>query len=89
MVPARPAPAMAGEAGEAAEACARDLRVNQQQVDLNGNRVGINRPDLQFTYLGRRYHVEYDRPPPIRALDHGQRLFANDRTATIIFKTIP
>jgi hypothetical protein len=41
---------MAGEAGEAAEACARDLRVNQQQVDLNGNRVGINRPDLQFTY---------------------------------------
>ena len=68
---------------------ARDFRVNQQQVDLNGNRVGINRPDLQFTYLGRRYHIEYDRPPPIRALDHGQRLFANDRTATIIFKTIP
>jgi hypothetical protein len=44
---------------------------------------------MQFTYLGRRYHIEYERPPPIRALDHGQRLFANDRTATIIFKTIP
>jgi hypothetical protein len=68
---------------------AGDFRVNQQQVDLNNNRVGINRPDLQFTYLGRRYHIEYDRPPPIRAADHGARLYANDPNAIIIFKTIP
>ena len=27
----------------------RDLRVNQQQVNAQGQRVGINRPDLQYT----------------------------------------
>ena len=32
---------------------ATDIRVNQQQVDINGTRVGINRPDLQYT--ARRY----------------------------------
>lgn len=26
---------------------ATDLRVNQQQVNITGTRVGINRPDLQ------------------------------------------
>lgn len=27
-----------------------EMRVNQQQVNAAGTRVGINRPDLQFTY---------------------------------------
>lgn len=40
---------------------ARNIRVNQQQVTVrNGQRVGVNRPDLQFDYNGRRYHVEYE-----------------------------
>src|SRR5262249_37708472 len=33
----------------AREAGATDIRVNQQQVDAEGNRVGVNRPDLQYT----------------------------------------
>ena len=28
---------------------AKDIRVNQQQIDASGMRVGVNRPDLQFT----------------------------------------
>lgn len=65
------------------------IRVNQQQINAAGQRVGINRPDLQFTYRGQRYHVEYDTPPPVRALEHGARLLANDPEAIIILKTVP
>ncbi len=36
---------------------ARDFRVNQQQVDTNGVRVGINRPDLQHRLGGVRHYV--------------------------------
>jgi len=39
-----------------------DLRVNQQQVDIDGNRVGVNRPDLQYTVGGQRYYEEFDTP---------------------------
>jgi hypothetical protein len=68
---------------------ARDFRVNQQQVTAAGERVGVNRPDLQFTHDGQRYYVEYDRPPPVRALNHGARLMANDPKGITLLKTVP
>jgi RHS repeat-associated protein len=37
-----------------------DVRKNQQQVDINGNRVGTNRPDLQFNKGGKHYNLEWD-----------------------------
>jgi hypothetical protein len=45
--------------GSLQEQGATDFRVNQQQVDINGTRVGINRPDLQYTFNGQRYVDAY------------------------------
>jgi hypothetical protein len=69
---------------------ADNIRVNQQQLTLdNGQRVGINRPDLQFDYKGQRYHVEYDSPTSGRGPGHQSRLTANDPEALIIRIIIP
>ncbi len=69
---------------------ARNIRVNQQQLTLkNGQRTGINRPDLQFDYIDRRYHVEYDSPASGRGPGHQARLTANDPDAEIILIIIP
>ncbi|KFE68547.1 hypothetical protein DB31_7784 [Hyalangium minutum] len=69
---------------------AENIRVNQQQVTLaNGQRVGINRPDLQFDYKGQRYHVEYDSLTSGRGPAHQSRLTNNDPNALIIRIIIP
>jgi hypothetical protein len=69
---------------------AENIRVNQQQVTLdNSQRVGINRPDLQFDYQGQRYHVEYDAPTSGRGPAHQSRLTNNDPNAIIIRIIIP
>jgi hypothetical protein len=69
---------------------AKNIRVNQQQVKQGGDvRVGINRPDLQFDYKGRRYHVEYDTPASGRGPSHQSRLTSNDLDAEIILILIP
>ena len=69
---------------------ARNIRVNQQQVKFrNGQRVGTNRPDLQFDYNGRRYYVEYDSPASGRGPGHQSRLTANDPEAEVILIIIP
>ncbi|HEX8706172.1 MAG TPA: hypothetical protein VF815_45480 [Myxococcaceae bacterium] len=69
---------------------AENIRVNQQQLTLkNGQRVGINRPDLQFDYNHRRYYVEYDSPASGRGLGHQSRLSANDPDADVILIIIP
>jgi hypothetical protein len=69
---------------------ATNIRVNQQQVKFrNGQRVGTNRPDLQFDYDGRRYHVEYDSPASGRGPGHQSRLTNNDPEAIIIRIIIP
>jgi RHS repeat-associated protein len=60
---------------------ARDIRVNQQQVNAAGERVGINRPDLQYTYKGRRTYVEYEGPNNPRGAQHEARIRANDPQA--------
>jgi hypothetical protein len=68
---------------------ATDFRVNQQQVDVGGTRVGINRPDLQFTLGGRRYYVEYETDSMGAALAHGGRILANDTAGVFIPMWVP
>jgi RHS repeat-associated protein len=68
---------------------ATDLRVNQQQVNLLGERVGVNRPDLQYTQAGRRVYEEFDVPPPVRAADHEARIRANDPSGVVNLFTVP
>jgi hypothetical protein len=69
---------------------ASNLRVNQQQLTWeNGQRVGVNRPDLQFDFKGRRYHVEYETPTSGRGPGHQQRLTSNDPDAVILLLIVP
>ncbi|HYO72504.1 MAG TPA: hypothetical protein VEU33_41175 [Archangium sp.] len=69
---------------------AKNIRVNQQQVTMeNVQRVGTNRPDLQFDYNGRRYHVEYDTPASGRGTGHQSRISSNDPDAEIILLIVP
>jgi hypothetical protein len=69
---------------------ATNLRVNQQQLtEEDLQRVGINRPDLQFDYKGRRYHVEYDTPASGRGPAHQSRTTSNDPNAEIILLIVP
>jgi hypothetical protein len=69
---------------------ARNIRVNQQQLNLDAlQRVGTNRPDLQFDYNGRRYHVEYDSPTSGRGPGHQSRTTSNDPNAEIILLIVP
>jgi len=69
---------------------ATDFRVNQHQVDASGRRVGINRPDLQFTAPnGQRFYVEYDTPSSNRGALHLRRIYANDPQGQVILKTVP
>jgi hypothetical protein len=60
---------------------ARDIRVNQQQVNAAGERVGINRPDLQYTLDGKRHYVEYEGEDNPRGAAHEARIRANDPKA--------
>ncbi|MEU4602974.1 RHS repeat-associated core domain-containing protein [Kribbella sp. NPDC023972] len=68
---------------------ATDFRVNQQQVNINGERVGVNRPDLQYTLNGRRHYAEYDTPASNRGGPHKARIIANDPTAKVHLYTVP
>ena len=69
---------------------ATNIRVNQQQLTAqNRQRVGINRPDLQFDYKGRRYHVEYDTHTSGRGPGHQSRATSNDPNAEIILLIMP
>lgn len=38
----------------------KNIRKNQAQVDVNGNKVGNNRPDIQFDIDGIHTNIEYD-----------------------------
>ena len=69
---------------------ATNIRVNQQQLTFkNSQRVGINRPDLQFDYNNRRYSVEYDSPASGRGPGHQARLTANNPEGDVILIIIP
>jgi len=54
-----------------------NIRKNQQQVDVNGNKVGTNRPDIQYDQGGCHHCVEYDHVPR-NSTRHGDQIIAND-----------
>jgi RHS repeat-associated protein len=62
---------------------ATDIRVDQQQVNIDGVHVGINRPDLQYTLNGKRFYVEWDTKSSGRGAGHEARIIINDPTATV------
>jgi hypothetical protein len=66
-----------------------DIRVNQQQVNARGRRVGINRPDLQYTLDGVRYYVEFEGPDNPRGRAHHARIRANDRKGKVEIILVP
>jgi hypothetical protein len=63
---------------ELQELSATKLRVNQQQVDINGVNVGISRPDLQYTLNGERFYEEFETSSIEDAQAHKPRIIAND-----------
>ena len=75
--------------GDLQEQGATDFRVNQQQVDINGDRVGINRPDLRYTMDGQRYYEEFDTPSSDRGPGHATRINANDPSGIVNLFTVP
>lgn len=68
---------------------ATDVRVNQQQVNALGQRVGVNRPDLQYTTNGQRFYVEYEGVANPRGAAHQLRLLANDPTGNFMLRIVP
>jgi RHS repeat-associated protein len=75
---------------EAQSKGAADIRKNQIQVNSQGQVVGVNRPDLQYTLNGRRYYIEYERSADFgRGFAHAERIKANDPSAIIQVKIIP
>lgn len=63
----------------------QDVRVNQQQVNADGDRVGTNRPDLQGTNpkTGQREYIEYDKTTSSRGKPHEERILANDPLGSV------
>ena len=57
---------------------ATEIRVNQHQVNAAGVRVGINRPDLQYTIGKKRYYEEFETTVSQRGPGHIERILAND-----------
>jgi RHS repeat-associated protein len=65
-----------------------DIRVNQEQVNAQGVRVGQGRPDLQGTDPNNvRQIIEYDQDPA-RSAAHVARIKANDPAAVVTPKII-
>jgi hypothetical protein len=67
---------------------ATDIRVDQEQLALTGpgrtlQRVGRNRPDLQYTLNGQRYYEEFEAPGSLRGPGHEYRIKANDPRAVV------
>ena len=55
---------------------ATDIRKNQAQVDVNGNKVGNNRPDVQYNKDGVHHNCEVDRTK--RNATHEEVIRKND-----------
>jgi hypothetical protein len=71
------------------EAKAKHIRVNQTQVAADDLlKLGANRPDVQAVLKGRRIHIEYDRAPGDRAIEHARRILTNDPEAIVILKIV-
>ena len=59
---------------------ATNIRKNQVQADIDGNRVGDNRPDLQYDLNGEHHNLEWDFDPS-RSANHGRIIRQNDPSA--------
>jgi hypothetical protein len=82
--------AVANDVAAARAAGATDIRVNQQQVNAAGQRVGVNRPDLQYTLPnGERVYIEYEGVGNPRGAAHTTRITANDPSAQVTVKIVP
>lgn len=69
---------------------AGDVRVNQQQVNSNGVRLVVNRPDHQMTFGNRfRVNVEYDGASFARGIPHAASSAANDPSSVNIIVNYP
>ena len=56
---------------------AKSIRKNQVQVDVNGNKVGNNRPDIQYDYEGKHYVIEIDNRKRTSTM-HEKTIWQND-----------
>ncbi len=65
----------------------KNIRKNQQQVDVNGNNVGGNQPDLQWDVDGKHHNWEIDRTKN-SSLKHQRQIPANDPNATNYFENL-
>jgi len=68
----------------------QDIRVNQEQVNAEGVRVGRNRPDLQFTiriFSRIRIYIEYDPADGGRGAAHQGRILSNDPGSIVILRS--
>lgn len=74
---------------EARKQGATDIRKNQHQVDAMGNRVGTNKPDLQYTLNGERIYIEYEQLNNPRGAGHTKRILANDPSGKVQVKLVP
>ena len=62
---------------------AKNIRKNQAQVDADGNKVGNNKPDLQWDDSGGKHHCwEIDRVEK-NSIKHGQVIRRNDPSAIV------
>lgn len=69
---------------------AKDIRINQQQVNNQMCRVGICRPDVQATLRdsNKRIYIEYNRASSNRGAGHASRALSNDPDAIVILRTV-
>jgi len=63
-----------------------NIRKNQRQVDVNGNEVGKNLPDIQYDQGGCHNCVEYDTVPS-NGSRHQKVIQQNDPSTKIHLKT--
>ena len=64
-----------------------NVRKNQTQVDINGKKVGNNRPDVQYDMNGQHLNVEFDTKSN-NGLKHQQTIRTNDPNSKVILKTV-
>ena len=65
-----------------------NIRKNQTQVDVNGDSVGNNRPDVQYDKDGCHHCTEFDHDAT-RSQNHGDIIRGNDPNAKVDLKTAP
>ena len=66
---------------------ATNVRKNQAQVDVNGKKVGNNRPDIQYDINNQHINVEFDTKPST-GNKHRETIQRNDPNAQIILKNV-